>query len=366
MADTSVSYTCPSCSAPLSFTPGKSKIVCEYCDCEFEVSVLDQLYEKKQEQAADAAAAKEAQWKTDEAGSEWSEEEAAMLKAYCCSSCGAEIVCDENTMATECCYCGNPTMLPSRFTGMLKPDYVIPFELTKKDAVEALKKFYEGKRLLPDNFTANNRIEDIQAMYVPFWLFNSAVTGHGLYDCTDVDVYSTRDERITTTRHYKCSRSGSMSFTNIPVDGSVKMDDAYMETIEPFDYSKMVPFSTAYLSGFLADKYDVDAEAAVERADKRVTSSVEGCLAQTIAHDTVSADSVSIVKDEGDVSYALVPVWILSTKYEDKPYTFMMNGQTGRFAGSLPIDYGKLRNYTIMSFIPLAIIGYFVAKLFDL
>ena len=167
MADTSVSYKCLCCGAPLSFRPGAAKVTCEYCGTELEVKTVEEFYAQKEAAAAAAQAAKEAKWDTAAAGNEWEQQEAELMKAFTCSSCGAEIVCDANTMATECCYCGNPTMLPSRFSGMLKPDYIIPFKKTKDEAVAALKKFYEGKPLLPDAFTANNRVEAIQGMYVP-------------------------------------------------------------------------------------------------------------------------------------------------------------------------------------------------------
>ena len=141
MADTSVSYKCPNCSAPLSFLPGHDKVTCEYCGTEFEVKTIEEMFAKQEERAAQAEEAREAKWDTAHAGSEFTEDETAFLKSFTCSTCGAELVCDENTMATECCYCGNPTMIPSRFKGMLKPDYVIPFKKTKEEAVEALKKF---------------------------------------------------------------------------------------------------------------------------------------------------------------------------------------------------------------------------------
>lgn len=364
MAATSVNYNCPNCSAPLTFLPGHDKVTCEYCGTEIEIKALEEMYAAKEAAAAKAQAAKEAKWDTAAAGSEWEAAEAEQMKAFTCSSCGAQIVCDSNTMATECCYCGNPTMLPSRFEGMLKPDFVIPFKKTKEEAVAALKKFYEGKKLLPAAFTANNRVEDIQAMYVPFWLFDSKVNASGSFKGASDSIVDTGDEIITTTTVYNCEREGSMSFERIPVDGSQKMDDTFMESIEPFDYSEMVPFSTAYLTGFLADKYDVDAEAAVVRADERVVKSAEGCLEDTVQGYTrvSSNDDCAIVKEENAVHYAMVPVWILTTRYNDVPYTFMMNGQTGKLVGSLPIDYGKLRNHTLAAFVLLAVIGYFVAK----
>ena len=365
MADTSVSYKCPNCSAPLTFLPGHDKVSCEYCGAELEISAVEDLFRNKQEMAAKTREAQESKWATDEAGSEWSAEEQANLKAFTCSSCGAEIVCDENTMATECVYCGNPTMVPSRFTGMLKPDYVIPFKKTKQDAVNALKKFYEGKKLLPDAFTANNRVEAIQPMYVPFWLFDSEVEAHANFKAEKVNVRNTASEVIRESHIYNCARGGVMKFNKIPVDGSKKMDDTYMESIEPFDYSELVPFSAAYLTGYLADKYDVDADSSASRADKRVEQSAVDVLASSVnGFDTVQEENHAVIKNNGEVTYAMVPVWILTTRYEDKPYTFMMNGQTGKVVGSLPYDAKKAFLYPAFCALVLIPIIYFIAKMF--
>ena len=372
MTDTSVAYKCPNCGGPLEFKPGESQVVCPYCDTQLDVAQVEALFARQQERAAAAQEAKEERWNTEMAGKEWSTEEAAILKAFTCSACGAEIVCDENTLATECCYCGNPTMMPNRFGGMLKPDYVIPFQKTKEDAVAALKEFYKGKRLLPGAFTANNRVEDliaqvedIQPMYVPFWLFDSTVHASADFKGEDDNVMETSDEIITETRVFQCIRSGRMSFHKIPVDGSSKMDDTYMESIEPFDYSQMVPFSPAYLTGFLADKYDVDAEASVPRADERVERSAVGVLEETVrGYDRKTLQDSVVRKDEDQVAYALAPVWILTTRYQDKPYTFMMNGQTGKMVGTLPYDNQK--SLMVMGALAaiLTPVLYFVAKMF--
>ena len=365
MANTSVAYKCPNCGGPLEFAPGAVNVKCPYCDTEFEVSKIEDMFAKEQEMAAAAQAAKEAKWDTQDAGSEWSEAEAAAMQTFTCSTCGAEIVTDANTMATECCYCGNPTMLPSRFTGMLKPDFVIPFKKTKKEAVAALTAFYKGKRLLPHAFTANNRVEAIQPMYVPFWLFDSEVTASAEFKAENDTVYETSEETVTETSVYRCDRKGTMKFNRIPVDGSEKMDDTYMESIEPYDYSEMVPFSAAYLTGYLADKYDVDAEAAVPRADERMEKSALDVLEDTVEgyarHELVHN---AVCKDKGEVAYAMAPVWILTTRYQDKPYTFMMNGQTGKMVGSLPYDKGKANKYWAISALILTVIFYFIARMF--
>ena len=289
------------------------------------------------------------------------------MKIQTCSSCGAELVSDGNTMATECAYCGSPNMIPSQFGGMLRPDFVIPFQKTKQDAIAALKEFYGAglrKYILPSAFTSENRIKEIQSMYVPFWLFDSKVRASATFRTENDSVRETSNEIITETSHYSCERSGSMAFERIPVDGSKRMDDKYMESIEPFDYSALVPFSAAYFTGHIADKYDVDAETSVPRADKRVRESAVGVLESTVkGYDRCSLDGeASVIKEDGTVSYAMAPVWILTTKYQNKPYTFMMNGQTGKVVGSVPIDRAKVLLYSVIPAIVSIPIFYFLAK----
>jgi hypothetical protein len=127
------------------------------------------------------------------------------------------------------------------------------------------------------------------------------------------------------------------------------MDDAYMDAIEPFDYSKMKDFETAYLSGYTAEKYDVDAEKSKERAAKRIKTTVEGEFAKSVTgFSSVVPESSTVNVEDGNVSYALFPVWILNTKYRKENYVFMMNAQSGRLVGKLPSDPGKIRKYRLM------------------
>ena len=351
MADTSVAYKCPNCGAPLSFLPGHDKVTCEFCGTEFTVKQIEEMFtDTKAPAAKQTTGGTKAQWDTSTAGTEWDEAEKNGLQTFVCNSCGAEIVADANTMATECCYCGNPTMLPQRFDGMLKPDYIIPFKKTKDEAVAALKKFYEGKKLLPAVFTANNRVQDIQALYVPFWLFDAQVQAQVQYDATKKSSYSDANDTVTETNHYDVLREGNLDFSRIPVDGSKRMDDSYMDSIEPFDYNELVQFSPAYLTGYLADKYDVEAKECETRANVRANASTLAACAKTLqGYDSSTAVSSIINKAGGEVKYVLMPVWILSTKFDGQVYTFMMNGQTGKFVGSLPVDKGKASQYMWMA-----------------
>ena len=367
MADTSVSYKCPKCGAPLTFLPGHNHVTCEFCDSKISIAEMDALYAAKEAQAASAAEAQETRWNIENTGGTWDAAETANMMIQTCSSCGAELVSDGNTMATECAYCGSPNMMPRQFDGMLRPDFVIPFKKTKQDAIAALKEFYgDGLRkyILPSAFTSENRIKEIQSMYVPFWLFDSKVRASATFRAENDRVTETADEIITETSHYHCERSGEMTFRGIPVDASKRMDDSYMESIEPFDYSELEPFSAAYFTGHVADKYDVDAEASAPRADKRVETSAIGVLESTVTgYDRCSLDGeAQIIKEGGNVSYAMAPVWILTTKFDGKPYTFMMNGQTGKVVGSVPIDKTKVLLYSIIPAILSIPIFYYIVK----
>jgi hypothetical protein len=231
-------------------------------------------------------------------------------------------------------------------TDVLKPDYVIPFKLDKKAAKEALQKFQNKKRLMPKFFTQESRIDSITGIYVPFWLFDADTKSHIRYNATKVKHWSDSKHDYTQTGHYSCVRSGALGFKHVPVDGSEKMDDAYMDAIEPFDYTQLVDFSTAYLAGFLADKYDVDAETSKSRANDRIKKTVEAEFLKSVSgYNSVTPASASVQFSGGTVRYALLPVWMLNTSYNGQMYTFAMNGQTGKLIGKLPVDKGRFWAY---------------------
>ena len=117
------------------------------------------------------------------------------------------------------------------------------------------------------------------------------------------------------------------------------MADDLMESIEPYNFSEALDFQTAYLAGYLADKYDIDAEESIDRANQRVKRSTEEAFAGTVqGYSTVTAENSSVQFHGGKARYALYPVWLLNTTWNGNQYTFAMNGQTGKFVGDLPVD----------------------------
>lgn len=335
-------YKCPCCNGAIGFDPDAQKLKCPYCDTEFEAETLQHYDSALQDDTPD-----DLHWDCAPNG-QWAEGEDADLAVYSCRSCGGEIVGDANTAATSCPFCGNPVVILGRLAGSLRPDYVIPFKLDKEDAKAALIRHLSGKPLLPKAFKDKNRIEEIKGVYVPFWLFDTEVDATMRYRATRNRFWSDSNYNYTETRHYLVMRGGTLGFSRIPVDGSSKMPDDLMESIEPFDFSDAVDFQTAYLAGYLADKYDVTAEDCIQRANDRVRTSTEQAFAETvIGYSSVLPQGGNIQLSNGKAVYALYPVWLLNSTYEGKQYTFAMNGQTGKFVGDLPVDKAAARKWLL-------------------
>ena len=332
-------YLCPCCNGAVEFNSKSQNMKCPFCDAEFDIDAL-------QPPETEVSIENDMSWDTP--GEAWAEGETAGLRVYTCNTCGGEVVADETTGASSCPYCGNPVIMTGQFAGDLKPDLVIPFQIDKDGAIAALKEHYKGKRLLPKVFRDENTIREIKGMYVPVWLFDTEADAHIRYKATRTKTWSDSQYRYTETSHYAVYRAGNLAFENVPVDGSEKMDDTLMESIEPFNIEDGVDFRTAYLSGYLADKYDVDAESAIDRANERIRKSTEDAFAATVHNfSTVTPEDTNIQLQNGRARYALYPVWLLNTKWNDQTFTFAINGQTGKIAGDLPLDKGAYWKWLI-------------------
>ena len=211
-----------------------------------------------------------------------------------------------------------------------------------------LQEHLKGKTLLPRVFRSQNHIDEIKGVYVPFWLFDSDADAQLRFTATRTRCWSDSKYDYTETNYYSVRRDGTLGFDAVPVDGSSKIEDDLMESIEPFAMQDAIPFQTAYLAGYVADKYDVSAEDSIERANKRIRRSTEETFQQTVTgYDSVKVDNSSIQLHGGKAKYGLFPVWLLSTSWRGENYLFAMNGQSGKFVGDLPVDKGAARKWML-------------------
>lgn len=207
MATQVTNYQCPACTGPLHYVGESGMLECDYCGSKYTAAEIEALYAEKEKAAVEA--------KPSDSG--WGDE-VENMRAYSCPSCGAELICDATTAATSCPYCGNPTVVPTQFSGTLKPDYIIPFKLGKDAAIDALKRHYKKKPLLPRAFSEQNHLEEVQGVYVPFWLYDGEGDVDAEFEATSSSSYQEGKFLVTETRHFHVERSGSVSFERVPVD----------------------------------------------------------------------------------------------------------------------------------------------------
>ncbi|MCL2079444.1 MAG: hypothetical protein FWH17_06315 [Oscillospiraceae bacterium] len=332
-------YKCPNCSGPVSWNPGAQEIVCPYCASVINPEAIS-FMDDEPKQADDVGAA----WDYD--GSAWRDEEHPGMVVYSCNSCGGEVVGDETLGAAACPFCGSPVLISGVFTGALRPNLVIPFKLDKAFALQSLDKHYTGKKLLPTVFKSANHISETKGVYIPFWLYDADADAHIDYRGTKVRTWSDSRYVYTETSHYKIARGGSLGFLAVPADGSKKIDNTLMESLEPYNVGEAMEFNNAYLAGFYANKYDLDAKECSPRVNERIKSSTVSEFRKTVTgYTTVTQTGANIRVNCSRIHYALFPVWLLGSTWEGKSYMFAMNGQSGKFVGDLPLDKSKRWSY---------------------
>jgi len=341
-----IDHKCPGCGAPIFFIPKLGKWKCEYCNGEYN---LEDFNKKKK-------------------NNELAEDTYDEYTSYKCKNCGAEIVADKETSATFCVYCGNTAILKSKLSGQFKPDYIIPFKVEKESAVESFKGLSKGRPFLPKDFNDINNIEKIRGIYIPFWIYDMFIQGGIEARGQLISTWSRGDTRYTRTDYYKMFRNGSIKYNKIPIDGSSRFDNEIMSSIEPFNYKDLVPYDHAFLSGFLAERYDIDGDTLIGNAVNRAVESTKQIfLSDTGNYVNKSIFNSSLLATDVTKKYVLLPVWMVNVKYKDKYYLFAMNGQTGEFIGDMPVDKKKVVTWIVSMglgiFIGVILIAYIIFKM---
>lgn len=334
MSDT-IEHKCPNCGATVTFDAGTQKVVCEYCGCSYDPA---EFIPSGGDVRPDADSIELPM----NGGEEWSEDDD--VREYCCNSCGGEIYTESTTSATICPFCGSTVILRGRLTGSLMPDKVIPFKLSKEQALNEMHSFIGKKRFVQKGFVNLSELEESKGVYVPYWIYDLEL---------DVDLeYTAMKQRtlipgkngdVVEQRFFRIRKKGSISFDRVPADGSSKMPDDLMESLEPFDSEEAVDFRTAYLSGYVADKYDIAQEDVAPRIRERVCEEVDDRFRGTITgYDEITMNGSSIDAKRSGVDYVLYPVWFFNLRWNEEKFTFAVNGQTGKVAGDLPPSKTKM------------------------
>lgn len=336
-------YKCLNCKAGLEFDPPSQKWKCKYCFSSFTKEELDAVYKEEN----------------------LSNEDVKELDVYRCSSCGAELIADKTTSATFCLYCKSPTIIKDRFSGKFKPKFLIPFKITKDQAKEKYSKWINKCLFAPTMFKQKDEVDKITGIYAPFWLFDCKAQGRIEGEATTVRTWSDGNYQYTQTKYYHVVRGGNAEYDRVPVDASIKLDDTLMHKIEPYEYESLSDFSMHYMTGFMAEKYDVEAEEAEKTMRQRVDGYIEQRLRSTVgAYSSFHVQSKHIDLSDLEQNYALMPIYLLVNNYKDKKHEFIINGQTGKVVGDTPISFIKQLIFAGSLFLAIWVIAVFGGAFF--
>ena len=359
-----LSYKCPNCGGDLKFNPQGRGYKCDYCSSEYSQEELNQIFADNESAALREAAQNESVEDVNTSDEEVGRQQALL---YSCPSCGAQIVTDFTTAATFCYYCHSPVVLSGRLDGADTPDYVIPFEIDKAGAEVAFAAWIKKKRYVPKSFYSKDQIDKLSGVYFPYLLYSCKV--HASLDAT-AEKHSRNRIGNTEYQHidsYHIKKEGDMDLNNIARNALKKANKALVEAVLPYDFNQGRQFKLSCLSGFMAERKDMQTADFSENIKAEVSTYAMSRLADYLAdYSNITVYNKEVAVTSGNWQYALLPVWTLTYKDDknNKVYYFSLNGQNGKVVGELPVDYSKLMLTFALIALPLIILmllaSYFV------
>ena len=323
-------YACPTCGDGLVFDPKTQKLLCPSCRNKYNPEEIDRM---RLDQA------KEIENNLD------SEKEFEAI-SYKCSHCGAELITTDETITTFCSFCRTGTMLDRKIIKKKKPDYIIPFKITKKECEEIYinkikKSFFASKNMID-----TQEVEKIRGIYMPYWIYSFEKHGS---DISTGSKYSHRSGDYVYYDDYSLSTNVDAECSGITHDATSNFYDRLSEAIAPFSVKDKKDFSPAYLSGYYADNEDVDEDTYSEESKNISSNHLSNLLGKEKEYHKYNAKP-HIDLDEQSAKLALFPVYFLATKNnrKDRISYAVINGQTGKIAADIPIDFRKFGIFSII------------------
>ncbi len=332
---------CRNCNHALVYDPAIRKMHCMYCGSAFEAEEVESEAKKYREN--ERVLTREEVFGDEEAAEEFLEG-----YMYTCSECGGEIVIHGSETSTTCIYCGNPNVVFSRLVKEKMPDYIIPFSITREQALTAVNQVISNAAFAPKE-VKHFKPEDVRGIYIPYWIVNAN------HEETAV-VQTTKNTGAYKYRYF--GRTGNMHVHDFPIDGCRILSDDSSIRLEPFDLSQMKPFDEDYLLGFYSNSSDITYEelqlATMKRAKEIFDESIKRDCVGTSPRVVAEVHETSILRN---YKYAMFPVWFVTYTCEGQTNTILINGQTGKVVCGIPWRKKLFWTVTIVTGILIAILG---------
>ena len=327
---------CPNCGAPLRFDPTSGKLACSHCK-----SLVDFEQSKDVKERDFAEMYDFTPWKEDE------------VSAYRCANCGATSVLHRTALATTCPFCGSPVVLDEKATGLVRPDSLVPFELSEKDAATQLAAWKKKKVYAPNKFRHHTSAKSIKGVFTPVWTFDAETVSK--YSGT-LGKHKTRTVRRngktyteTYTDWFHVSGTMPALFDDVMIAGSSNVDNKYFNEVKRIDKNKYAVYSDEYLAGYVADNYSVPPESAYNAAKKIMDGAIRDKIIRKYNADVVGSLDVRTTEISRSFKYMLFPLYVAATKFKGKVYNQFVSGfwsnrekQQAHVSGTFPKSGWKI------------------------
>lgn len=321
---------CPQCGATVTFDPASGKMHCEYCGYTREVPIGDTTA-AIEELDFDSAIHTES--------FNWGEQK----KEVQCKQCGAVTIYDVLETAAVCPFCGSTSVMPAATNDTIAPGAVCLFEITKEQASASFTKWLKRRIFAPRKAKLSAMPDAFNGVYLPYWTFDtltySQFNARAGYDSTEKDD---NGRTTTTTDWRRVDGEYEEFFDDVTVVASKRHEGSGVKDCEPFDFSKLVPYTPQALAGFIAERYSIGLKEGWEMAQQTIQSRLKDDISRFIKKrwNADRTDRLKFLTSYNNITYKylLVPTWISSFKYKDKTYQFVVNGQTGKVGGKYPVS----------------------------
>ncbi len=340
-----INYSCNNCGNEMVFDPESQTLKCSSCNHKI---VFDNNFTDIVENSFFEAIQKENSLKISPN---------TLVNEVECKNCGATIVYKDNIFANKCIYCGSSNVLEHEEAEYLKPEYLIPFKISKTKSNDLVNKWCKHNFFMNKTFKDNISVDNLYGVYIPYWTYDSDTTTH-YTALRGVHYYVTKTRTVNgkketyqqvRTRWYPVSGTHQKFFDDILIPGVHNTDDINYSTVIHFNLEELVGYNEQYITGFYAKKYDLDIKTGWNDAKVIAKNELKYEIERRIGGDVVSALKMNTNYDNITYKHILLPLWIYTYNYKDNVYNFLINGQTGKIHGKYPLNWFRVIMVTIIA-----------------
>ena len=348
-------HACAACGAQAEWNPSKQVLVCPFCGTSAPFTL-----DKESGALVENDLAKALRDLPDEARG-WLAEKRTVQ----CQSCKAVSVFDPERVGQNCQFCGSPSLVDYKeIKAPIRPQGLLPFKVAESQVREQIRKWYASKWLAPGKLKSRALVDQVRGVYIPYWTFDAkavcpweAEAGHYYYT---TETYRDNQGRTQTrqVQHVRWEPASGLVehfFDDEPVPGTHGVSNGLLRQVEPFATPELVPYDTAFLSGFIVEHYQVVLLEAAQASQDAMTDKLRQMCAAQIPGDTSRNLVIHPTFSAQTFKHILVPVWLLSYLYGTRLFQVVVNGYSGRMAGQYPKSPWKIAFLVL-----LAIIAFFI------